>query len=130
MRYILFRAIDGYKAKTIPSCATTTRSEAIGFFNGILEKAAENIEGSLLPCSPKGCFVRRRDAFFMSQTGVAEKPVDDLLVTETLTGSDHVDEQSKGDGQREFALSGEILAIKRGVDILPALREKPGNELQ
>ena len=36
MRYILFRAIDGYKAKTIPSCATTTRSEAIGFFNGIL----------------------------------------------------------------------------------------------
>ena len=66
----------------------------------------------------------------MSQTGVAEKPVDDFLVTETLTGSDHVDEQRKGDGQWQFAVSGEILAIKRGVDILPASRKKTGNELQ
>ena len=130
MWHILFGAIDGDKAKIIPSCATTTRSEAIRFFNGILEKASENIEGHLLPCSEKGGLVRWREAFLMSQTGVTEKPVDDFLVPETLTGPDHVDKQGKGDGQRQFTLSGEILVIERGIDIFPALRKKTGNELQ
>nr|WP_321469235.1 hypothetical protein [uncultured Desulfobulbus sp.] len=130
MWHILFRAIDGDKAKIIPSCATATRSEAIRFFNGILEKAAENIEGHLLPCSEKGGLVRWREAFLMRQTGVTEKPVDYFLVPKTLTGPDHIDKQGKSDGQWQFAVSGEILAIKRGVDILPALRKKTGNELQ
>jgi hypothetical protein len=99
----------------------------MSFFNGFLEKTAENIERHFLPCSQKGCLVRWGEAFFMSQTGVTEKPVDDFLVTETFTRSDHIDEQSKGDGQWQFTVSGEILAIKRGVDILPALRKKTGN---
>ncbi len=98
--------------------------------NGLLEEATENIEGHFFPCSQKGCLVRWSEALFLSEAGVAEEPVDYFLVAETLSGPDHVEEQSQGDGQRQFAVSGELLAIKGGIDILPALRKKTGNELQ
>ena len=57
----------------------------------------------------------------MSHTSVTEKPVDDLLVTETLTGPEHIDKQSKGDGQWQFAVSGEILANKQPTPEGPVL---------
>ena len=66
----------------------------------------------------------------MRQAGVAEKAVDHLLVTETFAGPDHIDYQGERNGQRQFAVSSEILAVKGSIDILPALRKKSRNEFQ
>jgi len=66
----------------------------------------------------------------MRQAGVAEKAVDHLLVTETFAGPDHIDYQGERNGQRQFAVSGEILTAEEGVDILPVLRKKSRNEFQ
>lgn len=66
----------------------------------------------------------------MRQAGVAEKAVDHLLVTETFAGPDHIDYQGERNGQRQFAVSSEILAVKGSIDILPALRKKSSNEFQ
>lgn len=65
----------------------------------------------------------------MRKLSFAEKSVDDVLIADTLTGSDHVDEQSDGDREGEFAAPGEIALLEGGVEVFFFRRQEVSDEI-